>query len=162
MDPEFGSQVTIASTSNGDASKNKRMENGKYVVASIIFVGNLIGNIVTTAIGVHMISHCYKVAVVVMILGAVLGLLQQVPEFFRNFIKLRTETMTYVNYFFGLAVAIRIIWLIIATVVIAKSECRGITPAWICIYVNWGTFGATLIIIAIVRIVEFYKKRRRA
>lgn len=67
--------------------------------------------------------------------------------------------MRYINYFFGLIVLLRVIWLITATVVIVNADCDNITPAWVCISINWGILGFIVIIISIVTVVKFVKKR---
>lgn len=84
------------------------------------------------------------------------------PEFFRNFVKLKPESLSYVNYFFGLIVILRIIWLITATVVIVNAECKSITPAWVCISINWGMLGFFVIVFSVVAIVKFLRKRRQS
>lgn len=56
--------------------RSERIKRGQFVVVSLIFIGTLIGHFVTIALGVPMFKHCYKVALVVMIIGSVLGMLQ--------------------------------------------------------------------------------------
>lgn len=72
MDLESSSQSPIIT----DDVRNERIKRGKCAVLSIFFIGTSIGHIVTIALGVRMLRHCYNVAVVVMILGSVLGFLQ--------------------------------------------------------------------------------------
>lgn len=74
MDSEFGSQNVIIKDEN--AGRDERIKKGTYVVASLIMIGTFIGHAVTIALGVPMMRHCYYVAVVVMIIGSVLGFLQ--------------------------------------------------------------------------------------
>lgn len=84
MDPEFGSQSAIITDEN--AIRDERIKKGTYVVAGIFFLGTFIGHAVTIALGVPMFAHCYNVALVVMIIGSVLGYLQ---------VKLYGETFYY-------------------------------------------------------------------
>ncbi len=81
------------------------------------------------------------------------------PEFFRNFIKLEPKTLGYVNYFYIFILAVRTIWLIASTVIVTKSQCDNISYAWISIYVNWGIFVFTALVVCIVVIVRRVKAR---
>lgn len=72
MDPESSSQTAIVT----DDVRNERIKKGSIAVLSVIFIGTFIGHIVTIVLGVPMLRHCYNVALVVMILGSVLGMLQ--------------------------------------------------------------------------------------
>ncbi|KAG4077243.1 hypothetical protein HA402_009872 [Bradysia odoriphaga] len=159
MDPESSSQRAIVSDDND--VRNERIKKGKFLVLLIFFVGTSIGHIITIALGVPMLRHCHNVALIVMILGTVLGILQQIPEFFRNFVQIKPENEAYVNYSLGTIVIIRVAWLITATVTIVTSKCDNITPAWVCISINWAIFGFIVIIIAVVTVVKFVKKRSR-
>lgn len=83
------------------------------------------------------------------------------PQFLRDFFQLRPNHLCYVNYFFGLIIIIRIIWLIAATVVIVKAECDNVTAAWVYIYINWGVLGIIVLVYSIVKIVKCLKKDDR-
>lgn len=74
MDPEISSQRAIITDEN--AVREEKIRRGKYAVASIFFIGTFIGHAVTIALGVPMFQHCHNVALVVMIIGSVLGFLQ--------------------------------------------------------------------------------------
>lgn len=74
MDSDFNSQSAITTEQNAD--RNEKIKKGTYVVVFIIFIGTFIGHVVTIALGVPMFRHCYNVALLVMILGSALGLLQ--------------------------------------------------------------------------------------
>lgn len=74
MDSDFNSRSAIATEENAD--RNEKIKKGTYVVMFIFFIGSFIGHALTIALGVPMFRHCYKVALVVMILGSALGLLQ--------------------------------------------------------------------------------------
>ncbi len=74
MDPENISQTAIIT--DEDDLRNVRIKRGTLVVLLLIFVGTFIGHIVTIALGVPMFRHCYNVALVVMIIGSILGVLQ--------------------------------------------------------------------------------------
>lgn len=74
MDPEFSSQNAIVTET--DAIRNERIKKGTFAVVCIFIVGTFIGHIVTIALGIPMLRHCHIVALVVMIIGSVLGLLQ--------------------------------------------------------------------------------------
>lgn len=70
MESEFGSQIAII-----DSSSTRKEKITKGII-SILFIGTFIGNIVTIALGVPMLKHCYNVALTVMIIGSVLGFIQ--------------------------------------------------------------------------------------
>lgn len=74
MDPENISQTAIIT--DEDDLRNVRIKRGTLVVLLLIFVGTFIGHIVTIALGVPMFRHCYNVALIVMIIGSILGVLQ--------------------------------------------------------------------------------------
>lgn len=70
MDPETNSQTAINDERDG------RKEMIKKGIVAIIFIGTFVGHIITIALGVPMFKHCYNVALVVMIIGSVLGFIQ--------------------------------------------------------------------------------------
>lgn len=70
MDSEYSSQIVFI-----DETTTRKEKIAKGIL-SIFFVGSFVGNIVTIALGVPMLQHCYNVALVVMIIGSVLGFIQ--------------------------------------------------------------------------------------
>lgn len=85
---------------------------------------------------------------------------QLVPEFFRNFIKMEPRPTRLVNYCFFSILLVRTIWLIASTVIVTQVECEHINYAWVSIYVNWGIFGSTFVIVSIIIIVRVIQARR--
>lgn len=82
MDPEKSSQsVSIPEENVVPDQRKKRIT---FVVNVILYIVSFIGQVVTIALGVPMIGHCYIVAVVVMIIGPVLGILQVKYQFLRK------------------------------------------------------------------------------
>lgn len=76
MDPESDSQGAIIAHENDVKVTKVRINQGPYWVLAIFFIAAFAGNIVGIVLGVPMFDHCYSVALVVMVLGSVLGLLQ--------------------------------------------------------------------------------------
>ncbi|XP_037052484.1 uncharacterized protein LOC119086014 [Bradysia coprophila] len=146
---------------DGNAARRERIVNriwfGYNALTFIVTFGLYIYTII---IAVPVLQTCYIVAVFIMLLGTALGLVQLVPEFFRNFIKLEPRTARYVNYCFFFILAVRMIWLIASTVIVTRAQCKHISYAWISIYVNWGIFASTIVIVAIIVIVRVLRARR--
>lgn len=73
MDPETSSQIAFI---DDEDARKVLIKKGTFVVVLLIFVGTFIGHFVTIALGVPMFKHCHNVALIVMIIGSVLGLIQ--------------------------------------------------------------------------------------
>lgn len=84
MDPESNTQSAIITDENDVKGSNKvRINQGPYVMHAIFFIAAIAGHVVTIVLGVPLFTHCYYVALVVMIIGSVLGMLQvNIYQFF--------------------------------------------------------------------------------
>lgn len=71
MDSEYSSQG--ATISKEEAIRVQKI---KRVVACVVLVATFVGHVVTIVLGLPMFEHCFNVALVVMVIGAVLGMVQ--------------------------------------------------------------------------------------